>query len=55
MNEHVPQLGSYLERTDDQLELSIQLTGTPMSAVGSKSNYSFPDDVARDLLTSWEQ
>ena len=48
------QLGSYLTRTDDPLELSLQLSETPMSAVGSKSNYGFPDAVARDLLMSWE-
>ena len=38
----------------DPLELSLQLKKTPMSAVGSKSNYGFPDAVARDLLMSWE-
>ena len=35
--------------------LSLQLNNTPMSAVGSKSSYGFPDEVARDLLVSWEQ
>jgi hypothetical protein len=55
MNEYVWQLGSYLTRTGDPLELSLQLNKTPMSAVGSKSNYGFPDEVARDLLMSWEQ
>jgi len=54
MNEYVGQLGSYLAHTDDSLELSLQLNKTPMSAVGSKSNYGFPDAVARDLLMSWE-
>jgi hypothetical protein len=43
MNEYVWQLGSYLTRTDDLLELSLQLNETPMSAVGSKSNYGIPD------------
>jgi hypothetical protein len=55
MNEYVWQLGSYLTRTGDPLELSLQLNKTPMSAVGSKSNYGFPEEVARDLLMSWEQ
>jgi hypothetical protein len=41
MNEYVWQLGSYLTRTGDPLELSLQLNKTPMSAVGSKSNYGF--------------
>jgi len=54
MNEYVWQLGSYLTRTGDPLELSLQLNNTPMSAVGSKSSYGFPDEVARDLLMSWE-
>jgi hypothetical protein len=55
MNEYVWQLGSYLTRTGDPLELSLQLNKTPMSAVGSKSSYGIPDEVARDLLMSWEQ
>jgi hypothetical protein len=55
MNEYVWQLGRYLARTDDPLELSLQLNQTPMSAVGSKSNYRIPDEVARDLLMSREQ
>jgi hypothetical protein len=54
MNEYMWQLGSYLTRTRDPLKLSLQLNKIPMSAVGSKSNYSFPDELARDLLMSWE-
>ncbi len=50
MNEYVWQLGSYLVRTGDLLELSLQLNNIPMSAVGSKSSYGFPDEVARELL-----
>jgi hypothetical protein len=38
----------------DLLELSLQLNNTPMSAVGSKSSYGFPDEVARDLLMNCE-
>jgi integrase len=41
MNEFVWQLRSYLSRTSDPLELSLQLSETPMSAVGSKSSYGF--------------
>jgi len=54
MNEYVWQLGSYLSRTSDPLKLSLQLSRTPMSAVGSRSNYGFPDEVARDLLMNYE-
>jgi hypothetical protein len=54
MNEYAWQLGSYLTRTGDPLELSLQVSKTPMSAIGSKSNYGFPDDVARALLMNWE-
>jgi hypothetical protein len=50
MNEFVWQLGSYLNRTGDPLELSLQLSETPMSAVGSKSSYGFPREVAQQLL-----
>jgi hypothetical protein len=50
MNEFVWQLGSYLGRTSDPLELSLQLSETPMSAVGSKSSYGFPREVAQELL-----
>lgn len=54
MNEYVWQLGGYMTHTGDPLELSMQLNKTPMSAVGSKLNYGFPDEVARELLLSWE-
>src|SRR5579871_5425745 len=54
MNEYVWQLGSYLARTGDLLEMSLQLNNTPMSAVGSKSSYGFPNEVARDLLMNCE-
>ena len=52
MNECIWQLGTYLTHTNNSLELSMQLSKTPMSAVGSKSSYGFPDAVARELLTS---
>ena len=54
MNEYVWQLSSDLIHMGDPLELSLRPSKTPMSAIGSKSNYGFPDDVARDLLMSWE-
>ena len=50
MNEFVWQLGSYLNRTNDPLELSLKLSETPMSAVGSKSSYGYPREVAQQLL-----
>lgn len=50
MNEFMWQLGSYLNCTSDPLELSLQLSETPMSAVGSKSSYGFPREVAQELL-----
>jgi len=55
MNEYVWQLGSYMRQTGVPLELSLKLNETPMSAIGSKTNYGFPDEVARDLLMSWQQ
>jgi hypothetical protein len=55
VNEFVWQLGSYLTRTENPLELALQLSQTPMSAVGSKSSYGFPDAVARELLMSGSQ
>ncbi len=52
MNEFVWQLGSYLTQSADPLTLSLQLSQTPMSAVGTRSSYGFPDAVARELLMS---
>jgi hypothetical protein len=54
MNEYVWQLRGYLMRTADPIELSLQLNKTPMSAIGSKSSYGFPEEIARDLLMTWE-
>ena len=50
MNEFVYQLGVYLYREDDALELALRLADTPMSAVGSKSLYGLPSDTGRELL-----
>jgi hypothetical protein len=55
MNEFARQVESDLTRTGDPLHLSMRLGETPMSAVGSKDNYGLPNEVARDLLMSWEQ
>ena len=55
MNEFAWQLGSYMTSTGDPLSLALQLSQTPMSAVGSKSSYGFPDALSRELLMSWNQ
>ncbi len=52
MNEFAWQLGAYLDRTGDALELALRLSETPMSAVGSKNRYGIPADVARELLAA---
>jgi len=52
MNDFAWQLGFYLSRTDDALELARRLSDTPMSAVGSKSRLGIPADVARELLAA---
>jgi hypothetical protein len=52
MNEFAWQLGAYLDRTGDALELARILSDTPMSAVGSKSRLGIPADVARELLAA---
>lgn len=52
MNEFAWQLGAYLDRTGDALELALRLSETPMSAVGSKSRLGIPADVARELLAA---
>jgi hypothetical protein len=54
MNEFVRQIECDLTRTRDPLHLSLRLAETPMSAVGSRANYGLPNDVAWDLLMSWE-
>ena len=52
MNEFAFLLGAELEEITDPLALSLRLSDTPMSAVGSKSRYGIPLEVARELLTS---
>lgn len=52
MNEFAVQLGAELNEVRDPLALSMRLSDTPMSAVGSKSHYGIPREVARELLTN---
>lgn len=54
MNEFARQIESDLMRIRNPLHLSLRLAETPMSAVGSKACYGLPNEVARDLLMSWE-
>ena len=54
INEFVWQLENYMRRTSDPLSLSLELSDTPMSAIGSKSNLGFPYLMARDLLEKRE-
>jgi len=51
MNDFAVQAAAYLERTDDLLVLALQLSDTPMSAIGSNSGYGYPREVACQLLT----
>lgn len=53
INDLVYQLGAYLTRTSDPLELALLLNEAPMSAIGSKTSLAVPIDVARELLMSW--
>jgi hypothetical protein len=50
INELGYQLFAYVGQTSDPLELSLRLSDTPMSAVGAKSMYGIPQNVARELL-----
>jgi hypothetical protein len=52
MNEFAFHLSVELNEIRDPLALSMRLSDTPMSAVGSKSHYGIPREVARELLTS---
>jgi|ERR1022692_1885161 hypothetical protein len=52
MNEFAFHLGVDLRDIRDPLALSLRLSDTPMSAVGSKSLYGIPREVARELLMS---
>jgi hypothetical protein len=36
----------------DPIDMAVSLSGIPMSAVGSKSHYGIPREVARELLLS---
>jgi hypothetical protein len=50
INEFGYQLFAYVGQTSEPLELSLCLIDTPMSAVGAKSMYGIPQNVARELL-----
>jgi plasmid maintenance system antidote protein VapI len=52
MNELAIHLGVDLNDIRDPLALSLRLCDTPMSAVGSKSRYGIPREVACELLMS---
>src|SRR6267154_5340861 len=49
MNDFAYQLDAYVGDTGDPLELALKLCETPMSAIGSKSGYGVPKDIAREL------
>ena len=50
INEFAYQLFAYVGQTSDPLELALRLSDTPMSAIGAKSTYGIPMNVARELL-----
>jgi len=52
MNEFAIHLRADLNGIRDPLALSLRLCDTPMSAVGSKSRYGIPREVACELLMS---
>jgi hypothetical protein len=52
INEFAYQLDAYVGDTSDPLGLALRLCETPMSAIGSKSNYGIPKDIARELLNA---
>ena len=52
MNDLSFQLGAYMERTGDALELTLRLSDTPMSAIGTKGNLGLPREVACELLAA---
>jgi hypothetical protein len=52
MNDFAFQLGAYMERTGDALELALRLSDTPMSAIGTKSDLGIPREIACQLLAS---
>jgi hypothetical protein len=51
MNEFAFHLGFHMERSGDPLVRALGLSDTPMSAVGTKSRYGIPRNLARELLT----
>lgn len=52
MNELAFHLGVRQDQFSNPIEMAVNLSGIPMSAVGSKSHYGIPREVARELLLS---
>jgi hypothetical protein len=52
MNELAFHLGVRQDQLSDPVDMAVSLSGIPMSAVGSKSHYGIPRDVALDLLVN---
>jgi hypothetical protein len=52
INEFAFHLGVRQDQISDPVEMAVSLSGIPMSAVGSKSRYGIPRDVAHALLLS---
>ena len=53
MSDFVRQLDYDLQQIADPLHLSLRLSDTPMSAIGSDATCGLPYEVARDLLVSY--
>jgi len=52
INDFAYQLDAYVGDTSDPLQLALKLCETPMSAIGSKSGYGIPKEIARELLSA---
>lgn len=52
MNELAFHRGVRQDQLKDPVDMAVSLSGIPMSAVGSKSHYGIPRDVALDLLVN---
>ncbi len=52
MNELAFHLGVRQDQLSDPVDMAVSLSGIPLSAVGSKSHYGIPRDVALDLLVN---
>jgi hypothetical protein len=52
MNELAFHLSMRQDGVSDPTEMAVSLSGIPMSAVGSKSLYGIPREIAHELLMS---